>query len=38
MSFLLAVLVVKGTCVVGAALSPNNGSFIFKATKIIFDR
>ena len=34
----LAVLVVKRARVVGATLSPNNGSFIFESTEIICDR
>lgn len=36
MRLCLAVLVVKRARVVGATLSPNNGSFIFESTEIIF--
>jgi hypothetical protein len=36
MRFSLTVLVVKRACVVSATLSPNNGSFIFESTEIIF--
>lgn len=38
MRLLLAVLVVKSTRVVCAALGPNNGPFVFKSSKVICDR
>lgn len=38
MRLLFAVLVVKSAGVVSAALCPNNGPFVFKASEIICDR